>query len=155
MASSSLNLSISGLKTSQESLDLIMKNLGNLKTSNLKASSVSFANEFTQALKPVLMRLGGLGGMSPISIGKDLSNKLAQSFKPPLTPLGGLGRISPTNIGKDFSQGTLTPTGRPPNLAFQDNGFFILRNAFENFYTGLSTLGLNKSNDPVDSSMKS
>ncbi len=130
MASSSLNSGISGLKTSQTALNVIGNNLANLNTSGFKASRVSFANELTQTLKPALAPSGGLGGRNPIEVGTG---------------------ATVSSIDKDFSQGTLTPTGRPLDLALQGDGFFILTNAFEDFYTRVGAFGLDKSNDLVDS----
>jgi len=130
MASSSLNSGISGLKTSQIALNVIGDNLANLNTSGFKASRVSFANELTQTLKPALAPSGGLGGRNPIEIGTG---------------------TTVSSIDKDFSQGTLSPTGRPLDLAIQGDGFFILTNAFEDFYTRVGAFSLDKINDLVDS----
>ncbi len=130
MASSSLTSGISGLKTSQTALDVVGNNLANLNTSGYKASRVSFANELTQTLKPALAPSGGLGGRNPLEVGTG---------------------ATVSSIDKDFSQGTLTPTGRPFDLALDGDGFFILTNGFEDFYTRVGTFGLDKTNDLVDS----
>lgn len=130
MASSSLNSGISGLKTSQIALNVIGDNLANLNTSGFKASRVSFANELTQTLKPALAPSGGLGGRNPIEVGTG---------------------ATVSSIDKNFSQGTLTPTGRPLDLAIQGDGFFILTNEFEDFYTRVGAFSLDKINDLVDS----
>ncbi len=130
MASSSLNSGISGLKTSQIALNVIGDNLANLNTSGFKASRVSFANELTQTMKPALAPSGGLGGRNPIEIGTG---------------------TTVSSIDKDFSQGTLSPTGRPLDLALQGDGFFILTNSSEDFYTRVGAFALDKINDLVDS----
>lgn len=130
MASSSLNSGISGLKTSQIALNVIGDNLANLNTSGFKASRVSFANELTQTLKPALAPSGGLGGRNPIEVGTG---------------------ATVSSIDKNFSQGTLTPTGRPLDLAMQGDGFFILTNEFQDFYTRVGAFSLDKINDLVDS----
>lgn len=130
MGSSSLNSGISGLKTSQMALNVIGDNLANLNTSGFKASRVSFANELTQTLKPALAPSGGLGGRNPIEIGTG---------------------TTVASIDKNYSQGTLSPTGRPLDLAIQGDGFFIVTNEFEDFYTRVGSFGLDKTNDLVDS----
>ena len=130
MASSSLNSGISGLKTSQIALNVIGDNLANLNTSGFKASRVSFANELTQTLKPALAPSGGLGGRNPIEVGTG---------------------TTVSSIDKNFSQGTLSPTGRPLDLAIQGDGFFILTNEFEDFFTRVGAFSLDKINDLVDS----
>jgi len=130
MSSSSLNSGISGLKASQTALNVIGDNLANLNTAGFKTSRVSFANELTQTVRAALAPSGGLGGRNPIQIGTGT-------------------RVS--SIDKDYSQGNLTPTGRPFDLAIQGDGFFTLTNQFEDFYTRVGSFSLDKSNDLVDS----
>ncbi len=130
MSSSSLNSGISGLKSSQTALNVIGDNLANLNTSGFKTSRVSFANELTQTISAALAPSGGLGGRNPIQVGTG---------------------TSVSSIDKDFSQGNLSPTGRPLDLAIQGDGFFILTNQFEDFYTRVGSFSLDKSNDLVES----
>lgn len=129
MSSSSLNSGISGLKSSQTALNVIGDNLANLNTSGFKTSRVSFANELTQTIRAALAPSGGLGGRNPIQIGTG---------------------TTVSSIDKDYSQGNLTPTGRPLDLAIQGDGFFMLTNQFEDFYTRVGSFSLDKSNDLVD-----
>jgi flagellar hook protein FlgE len=129
MSSSSLNSGISGLKSSQTALNVIGDNLANLNTSGFKASRVSFANELTQTIRAALAPSGGLGGRNPLQIGTGT-------------------RVA--SIDKDFSQGNLTPTGRPFDLAIQGDGFFMLTDQFQDFFTRVGSFSLDKSNDLVD-----
>ena len=130
MGSSSLFSGISGLKSSQTSLNVIGDNLANLNTSGFKASRVSFANELTTTLRPALAPTGGVGGINPLQIGSGT-------------------RVS--SIDRDFAQGNLTPTGRPLDLAIQGDGFFILTDGFEDQFTRVGAFNVDKANDLVDS----
>ena len=130
MSTSSLVSGISGLKTSQIALNVIGDNLANLNTSGFKASRVNFANELSQSLRAALAPSGGLGGRNPIQIGT--GTKVA-------------------SIDKDFTQGNMTPTGRPLDLAIQGDGFFMLTDGSQNFYTRVGAFNLDKNNDLVDS----
>lgn len=126
----SLTSGISGLKTSQTVLNVIGDNLANINTSGFKASRVNFGNELTQTIQSALAPSNGLGGRNPIQIGTGT-------------------KIS--SINKNFSQGNLTPTGRPFDLAIQGSGFFVLTDNFQDFYTRVGSFALDKDNNIVDS----
>ncbi|MBC8553539.1 MAG: flagellar hook-basal body complex protein [Candidatus Brocadiales bacterium] len=130
MSTSSLVAGISGLKTSQIALNVIGDNLANLNTSGFKAARVNFANELSTTMRAALAPSGGLGGRNPIQIGT--GTKVA-------------------SIDKDFSQGNMTPTGRPLDLAIQGDGFFMLTDDSQNFFTRVGSFNLDKNNDLVDS----
>lgn len=129
MALSSLNAGISGLKASQTSLNVIGDNLANLNTSGFKASRVSFADELSNTLKQAQAPAGVLGGINPMQVGTG---------------------VKVGSINRDFSQGSISPTGRPLDLAIQGKGFFILDGTFQDFYTRVGSFGLDINNDLVD-----
>ena len=104
MSTSSLVAGISGLKTSQVSLNVIGDNLANLNTNGFKAARVNFASELSQTMRSALAPSGGLGGRNPIQVGTGT-------------------KVS--SIDRDFSQGNMTPTGRPLDLAIEGDGFFL------------------------------
>ena len=130
MGSSSLFAGISGLKSSQISLNVIGDNLANLNTSGFKSSRVSFSTELTTTLRPALAPTGGIGGINPLQIGSGT-------------------RVS--SIDRDFAQGNLAPTGRPLDLAIQGDGFFILTDGFQDVFTRVGTFNVDRNNDLVDS----
>ena len=130
MGSSSLFAGISGLKSSQMSLNVIGDNLANLNTSGFKASRVNFANELTSTIRPALAPTGGIGGINPMQIGSGT-------------------RVS--SIDRDFAQGNLAPTGRPLDLAIQGDGFFMLTDGFQDVFTRVGAFNVDKANDLVDS----
>ena len=130
MSTSSLVAGISGLKTSQVALNVIGDNLANLNTSGFKSSRVNFANELSQTMRSALAPSGGLGGRNPIQVGTGT-------------------KVS--SIDKDFSQGNMSPTGRPLDLAIQGDGFFLLSDGTQNYFSRVGSFNLDKNNDLVDS----
>jgi flagellar hook protein FlgE len=130
MSVSALAAGISGLRTSQTALNVIGDNLANLNTSGFKSSRVLFADELSQTLSSAQAPGGGLGGKNPIQTGTG-------------------ARVASIDI--NFAQGTLTPTGRPFDLAIQGDGFFVLTNGSQDFYTRVGAFNLDRNNDLVDS----
>jgi len=130
MSSSSLFAGISGLKSSQTALNVIGDNLANLNTSGFKASRISFATELSSTMRPALSPAGGIGGVNPLQIGNGT-------------------RVS--SVDRDFSQGSLTPTGRPLDLAIQGDGFFILTDGLQDLFTRVGSFNVDRNNDLVDS----
>ncbi len=132
MAVSSLASGISGLKTSQIALNIIGDNLANLNTSGFKSSRVNFSDELSQILRPAQAPVsGGIGGKNPLQIGTGV-------------------RVA--SIDVNYSQGGLDPTGRPFDLAIQGEGFFVVTDGTQDFYTRVGTFNLDLNNDLVDSS---
>ncbi len=130
MALSSLTAGISGLRSAQTALNVTGNNLANLNTSGFKASRVSFSDELSQTLKSAQAPTGSVGGKNAIQI--------------------GIGSAV-GSIDTNFSQGSITPTGRPFDLAIQGEGFFIVTDGSQDFYTRVGSFGLDKNNDLVDS----
>ena len=95
----SLFSAVSGLVNHQEAMDVIGNNIANVNTVGFKASSVNFAEAFSQ------------------------TTRLADSS----TPIGlsvGLGsRVQGTTI--QFTQGAMETTSVPSDVAISGNGFFM------------------------------
>ncbi|MCP4252636.1 MAG: flagellar hook-basal body complex protein, partial [Candidatus Scalindua sp.] len=130
MSTASLTSGISGLKTSQISLNVIGNNLANLNTSGFKSSRVSFANSLSETMKAATAPSNGIGGTNPIQIGTGT-------------------KVS--SIDRNFTQGNMTPTARPFDLAIDGDGMFMLSDGSQNYFTRVGTFNLDKNNDLVDS----
>ncbi len=130
MAVSALAAGISGLKTSQAALNVIGDNLANLNTPGFKSSRVTFSDELSQTLRPANAPSGGVGGKNPMQSGTGT-------------------RVS--SIDVNYGQGGITPTGRPFDLAIEGEGFFVLTNGTQDFYTRVGAFNLDENNDLVDS----
>jgi flagellar hook protein FlgE len=131
MAVSSLASGISGLKTSQTALNVIGDNLANLNTSGFKSSRVNFSDELSQILRAAQAPIsGGVGGKNPLQIGTGT-------------------RVA--SIDVNYAQGGLDPTGRPFDLAIQGDGFFVVTDGTQDYYTRVGAFNLDLNNDLVDS----
>ncbi len=130
MGASALAAGISGLKISQAALNVIGDNLANLNTPGFKSSRVTFSDELSQTLRPANAPSGGIGGKNPMQSGTG-------------------ARVS--SIDVNYGQGGITPTGRPFDLAIEGEGFFVLTNGTQDFYTRVGAFNLDENNDLVDS----
>jgi len=130
MAVSALAAGISGLRIAQTALNVIGDNLANLNTPGFKSSRVTFSDELSQTLRPANAPSGGVGGKNPMQSGTG-------------------ARVS--SIDVNYGQGGITPTGRPFDLAIEGEGFFVLTNGTQDFYTRVGAFNLDENNDLVDS----
>src|SRR5271155_4320709 len=92
---------LSGLTSAQGQLQSVSNNLANINTDGYKDQTLTFADVFSQT---------GItnGSGDPIQTGSGVT-------------------VNSTN--SDFTEGSLTPTGTPTNLALSGDGFFVLQGA--------------------------
>jgi flagellar hook protein FlgE len=89
--------SLSGLQSNSQDLSVISNNLANLNTTAYKGATASFQDLFYQ-------EVGSSGDGNPIEIGVG-------------TSVG--------SIPADFTEGNISSTGVPTDVAIQGNGFFV------------------------------
>jgi flagellar hook protein FlgE len=95
------SIPLSGLTAESTALSAIANNLSNQNTTGYKDTSVLFSDLFYQ-------NIGTTGGGDPIQVGLG-------------TEVGSMPAL--------FTQGTITDTGVPTDVAIQGNGFFPVQNA--------------------------
>lgn len=110
----SLFTAISGLNNHQTKLDVIGNNIANVNTTAFKASSVRFADILNQTLRGASAPQDGKGGTNPMQVG--LGMQLAA-------------------IDINHTQGNLQSTGRALDMAIEGNGFFIVSDGAENYFS--------------------
>jgi flagellar hook protein FlgE len=98
--------SLSGLSANQQKLDVIGNNLANINTLAFKGSDVNFSDLVSQSV--------GGSSVNPMQVGLGVT----------------LGSIAP-----NFSQGGISNTGVPTNVAIQGSGFFVTGVAGDRSYT--------------------
>lgn len=91
---------LSGLNSSSKALDVISSNVANASTAGFKASSAVFADSFASAM--------GGGGNAKAQIGMGSNNQA---------------------VRQGFSQGAITSTNNPLDMAIGGNGFFLIERA--------------------------
>lgn len=119
---SALNTSLNGLSLNETTIDVLGNNIANAGTNGFKSSEVLFATQLARTLSVGSRPSGSNGGTNPQQI--------------------GLGAIT-TNIRKDFSQGSITNSTSPSDLAIQGEGFFILNGQDGNTYSRAGNFALN------------
>lgn len=104
---SALNTSLNGLALNETEINVLGNNISNAGTTGFKSSRVSFATQLADTLSFGSAPSNTDGGTNPRQIG--LGAEVA-------------------SINPDFSQGSITATSSPSDLAIQGDGFFILNN---------------------------
>lgn len=120
----------SGLKAFQQKMDVTANNIANVSTNGFKKSSLHFSDMMTQTMQSSASPSGGLGGRNGIAIG--LGTKVA----------------SQSTL---FTQGALMTTGSSTDLAIQGDGFFVVSNGNEIFYTRNGNFGVDVDGNLVTS----
>ncbi len=110
----SLFSAVSGLRNHQTQMDVIGDNIANVNTIGFKQSRISFATALAQLLCGAQGPSAERGGMNPMQLG--LGSRIA-------------------SIDRMISQGNLEYTGSQTDVAIQGDGFFVVGNESERFYT--------------------
>ncbi len=110
----SLFAGISGLRNFQTKMDIIGNNIANVNTVGFKGSRITFAESMAQTLAGETAPSTNLGGVNAIQV--------------------GLG-MRTIGVDSNFAQGSLEATGVMTDLAIQGNGFFVVSDGDQNFYT--------------------
>ena len=120
----SLYSGVSGLQNHQTRMDVIGNNISNVNTVGFKRARVNFQDMISQQMSGAAKPTDEVGGVNPKEV--------------------GLG-MTVASIDNVFTQGNLQSTGISTDLAIQGNGFFIMKNGEESFYTrnGAFSLDMN------------
>jgi len=95
-------------------MDVIGNNIANVNTIGFKAGRATFAETFAQTLRGTSEALANISGTNAMQV--------------------GLG-MAVANVDTLFSQGNLETTGQTTDLAIQGNGFFIVSDGSNRYYT--------------------
>ncbi|MEW5919739.1 MAG: flagellar hook-basal body complex protein [Bacillota bacterium] len=110
----SLSTAVSGLRNHQNKLDVVGNNIANVNTVGYKYNTALFQDIFSQTIRGATAPQAGTGGVNPMQVGL------------------GMGLLSSNTI---HTPGAITRTGRETDLAIEGNGFFVVSNGAQNFYT--------------------
>lgn len=126
-----MNTSVNALSLNETAISVIGNNIANADTNGFKASTVLFTTQLSQTLSAGSAPTSANGGTNPVQIGLGASLAATES---------------------DFTEGTLTNTSIPSNLAIQGNGFFVLNTSSGAAYTRDGDFSLNANNQLVTAS---
>ncbi len=110
----SLFAGVSGMRTHQLDMDVIADNIANVNTTGFKAGRMTFKEVYSQLLRSARGPMGDLGGVNPLQV--------------------GLG-VTMGSIDTLFTQGALQATGRELDLSIDGNGFFVLTDGQNRYFT--------------------
>ena len=116
----SLYAGVSGLQNHQRRMDVIGNNISNVNTYGFKKGRATFQDMISQQINGAARPTEEVGGVNPKEV--------------------GLG-MSVATIDTIFTQGNLQTTGNTTDLAIQGNGFFVLKNGDETFYSRAGVFG--------------
>ncbi len=119
----SMYSSVSGLKVHQQMVDIIGNNIANINTIGFKGSRVTFKEMLTQTIKGASSPQDGQGGTNPMQV--------------------GLG-VTTGSIDTNMESGNLQPTGKKSDAAIMGDGFFIVNEGTEQFYTRAGSFSFDK-----------
>ncbi len=129
--SRSLFSAVSGLTNHQVWLDVIGNNIANANTPGFKGSSVVFQDILSQTRSAGSAPGTNTGGINPIQIGLGVT----------------VGSITPS-----FIQGSIQTTNRNTDMAIQGDGFFVVANGQNLYYTRAGAFTLDANGDLVEQS---
>lgn len=122
---SALNTSLNGLSLNEVTIDVLGNNIANAGTNGFKASNVLFTTQLARTLSVGSRPSANNGGTNPRQI--------------------GLG-ASTAAISKDFTQGGITNSTSPSDLAIQGDGFFVMMGPNGQSFSRNGNFTLNKDN---------
>ena len=105
---------ISGLKNHQTFMDVVGNNIANVNTTGFKQSRVTFQDILSQTVRGASGPQGGRGGVNPEQVGLGVL-------------ISGIDTIQ--------TQGTLQSTGKLTDMAIQGDGYFVMSDGKQSFYT--------------------
>ena len=105
---------MTGLSVHSQALDVIGNNVANVSTTGFKEDRIEFANLLSHTVTPGSAPRDSFGGTNPYQI--------------------GMG-VSVAGIEKQFQGGTIAATGNTRDLAMDGDGFFIVHQGANEYYT--------------------
>jgi flagellar hook protein FlgE len=110
----SMFAAISGLKNHQTFMDVVGNNIANVNTTGFKQSRVTFQDILSQTVRGASGPQGGRGGVNPEQVGLGVL-------------ISGIDTIQ--------TQGTLQSTGKLTDMAIQGDGYFVMSDGKQNFFS--------------------
>ncbi|AYO30471.1 flagellar hook protein FlgE [Biomaibacter acetigenes] len=105
---------VTGLRNHQIKMDVIGNNIANVNTVGFKKSRVTFQDALSQTMRGAASPQGNRGGTNPMQV--------------------GLGMTIAT-IDTIHAPSSLESTGNMTDMAIEGDGFFIVSNGMDRFYT--------------------
>ncbi len=124
-----LSAGVTGLQAHQKMLDVAGNNLANVNTTAFKASRITFSELLSETIKKASQPTSSIGGTNPQQMGSGV----------------GIAGISP-----NMAQGNIINTGNPLDLAMEGEGYFVVSDGSQNFYTRAGVFAVDAASNLVD-----
>jgi flagellar hook protein FlgE len=124
-----LQSGVTGLESYQKMLDIAGDNLANVGTTAFKSSRITFSQLLSETIKSASPPTAAVGGTNPQQVGHGV----------------GLASITPI-----MTQGNITNTGNPLDLAIEGEGYFTLNDGSKDLYTRAGAFAIDANSRLVD-----
>lgn len=122
---------VSGLRNHQIRMDVIGNNIANVNTVGYKKSRVTFQDMLSQNIRGASAPQGGLGGTNPQQV--------------------GLG-MTINSVDTIHTQGSSETTGKVTDMMVDGDGFFVVGDGQDNYYTRAGNFDFDSAGNLVNSS---
>jgi len=109
-----LSAGVTGLQAHQKMLDIAGNNLANVNTTAFKSSRITFSELLSETIKKASQPTSTIGGTNPQQMGSG---------------------VGVTGISPNMAQGNIVNTGNPLDMAIEGEGYFVVSDGSQNFYT--------------------
>ncbi|MHC4123950.1 MAG: flagellar hook-basal body complex protein [Planctomycetota bacterium] len=124
-----LSAGVTGLESYQKMLDIAGDNLANVGTTGFKSSRITFSQLLSETIKTASQPTSTVGGTNPQQLGH------------------GVGVASITPI---MTQGNISNTGNPLDLAIEGDGYYTLNDGSQDLYTRAGAFAVDANSRLVD-----
>ncbi|MCX5634588.1 MAG: flagellar hook-basal body complex protein [Planctomycetota bacterium] len=124
-----LSAGVSGLQAHQKMLDVAGNNLANVNTTAFKASRITFSELLSETIKNASQPTANTGGTNPLQMGSG---------------------VAVSGITPNMTQGNIVSTGNPLDLAIEGDGYFVMSDGQQNYYTRAGAFAIDANSNLVD-----
>src|SRR5688500_14178593 len=110
----SMNAAITGLKMHQMYMDVIGNNIANVNTNAFKTGRINFQSLLSSTIRSSVAPTELRGGINSVQVGMGMT-------------VAGVEQVN--------TQGAFNTTSKVTDMAIQGDGFFVMTDGFQNFYT--------------------
>ena len=112
---------VSGIQAHQTMLDVAGNNLANVSTTAFKASQVTFAELLSETIQNASQPNDQIGGTNPVQVGSG---------------------VLVARVDRDTTQGSISTTGQPLDMAIEGEGYFVLNDGTMDLYTRMGSFAV-------------
>jgi flagellar hook protein FlgE len=124
----SMNSAITGLKAHQMYMDVIGNNIANVNTTAFKSGRITFQNMLSSTIRSAVAPTEARGGINSVQVGMGTAVAAVETVN---------------------TQGGFNTTSKVTDMAIQGDGFFVMTDGFQRFYTRDGAFDLDQSGNLI------